>query len=116
MADGVVHRVAQNRRRHQDQNHPNHVEGADGGHGPYREQERVARQDRRHDQAGFAEDDDEENRVHPEAVVGAEHLEMLVDMQDEVDQEFNSIHRNLPIQLLFLNPVGAAFQPRSSRL
>jgi len=25
-------------------------------------------------------------------------------MQDEVDQEFNSIHRNLPIQLLFLNP------------
>ena len=64
----------------------------DGGERSDGEQQRIARQKRRHDQPGFAEDDREQNRVDPHLVIGDKLGEMLVEVQDEVDEPGDQFH------------------------
>ena len=46
-----------------------HVQRAQAGEGPRREQQRVTRQERRHHQPRLAEDDEEQDQVGPGAVL-----------------------------------------------
>ena len=62
------------------------------GEAARREEERVAREDRRHHEARLQEDDREQERVGPGAV-GLDHLrEVLVEVQEEVDEPVDEIH------------------------
>ena len=50
------------------------------------EQQRITGQERGHDQPRLAEDDREQDRVQPRAVVGGEDREVLVEVQDDVEK------------------------------
>ena len=63
-ADGVVHRIAHHGRHHQDGDHHLDPQGRGRGQRAGREQQRVAREKRRHDEAGLREDDGEQDAVH----------------------------------------------------
>src|SRR5439155_14595307 len=61
--------------------------GAEGAGG---KEQRVARQERRDDEASFGEHDREQERVDPRAVLANERQQMPVEMQDEVDQRVHT--------------------------
>jgi hypothetical protein len=93
--DTEVHLVPQHCGEHQQQPHECRVQRAGLIHRSERtdrEQQRVPGQNRRHDQSGLAEDDQEQDRVDPEVIVGDELGEMLVEMQDEVDEPADQFH------------------------
>src|SRR5262249_5249997 len=67
------------------------------------EEQRVARQEWRDDEPGFAEHDSEEQRVDPRAVRGDERREMLIEMDREVPQRAE----NFPRAILYTHQVSA---------
>ena len=84
-ADGEVHGIPRERRERQEREAERRVHGAGCTQGAGGEQQRVARQERRDDEPGLGEDDQEEQPVDPDTV-GADELEqMAVAMKDEVD-------------------------------
>jgi hypothetical protein len=58
------------------------------------EQQRIAGQERRHHQAGLAEDDREQDEVDPAAVLLQQGGEMLVEMDDDVPEPEQEFHRS----------------------
>ena len=63
------------------------------GDGPGREQQRVARQERRHHQPGLTEHDEKQDQVGPGPVLGGDLGEVLVEMQEEVDGLLQELHQ-----------------------
>ena len=61
--DLIVYGIPQNRRPQQDKHTHGITEMPGSGHGPRRKQQRVARQERRHHQTGFAEHDDKQKKI-----------------------------------------------------
>ena len=58
------------------------------------EQQRISGQKRRYDQAGLAENDREQDRVYPYAVLGDHLHQMHVDVQHKIDQKMNIFHKS----------------------
>ena len=73
-ADGVVGLVAQNRRHKQQGNHNRIVHQANAAHRTRHKQQRITRQKRHHDDAGFYEHNGEQQRINPDAVTLDEEL------------------------------------------
>jgi hypothetical protein len=63
------------------------------GQRPRDEEERIAREERRDHEAGLAEHDDEEESVHPHAVKLHELTQMDVEVNHEIPQEGEKLHR-----------------------
>ena len=84
--DRVVHRVAGNRRADQQAREQPHVERPGGGYGARREQQRIARQHRRHHEARLGEDDREEHPVDPPTICRDEIEQIPVDVQEQIDE------------------------------
>ncbi len=84
-ADEVVGAVAEDGREHQEAAQQDWVHGATSGDGAGDEQQRVARQEGCDHQAGFTEDHQEQDGVDPRPVVGHQHVEIDVEMQNEVE-------------------------------
>ena len=59
---------------------------------PVGEQQRIAGQERRDDDAGLEKYDQEQQRVDPEAISRCELEEMPVDVQDHVERRHQDIH------------------------
>jgi hypothetical protein len=57
------------------------------------EEQRVSRQEGRHHETRFAEDDGEENGVDPLPVLLHQHRQVLVEVQDDVDEAGQVFHR-----------------------
>lgn len=85
-SDYVVGTVAQDRCEHQQAPQQHRVHATAGGHGAGNEQQRIPGQKWHHHQAGLAEDHQEQNGVDPGPVVGHQHVEIHVEMKDEVDR------------------------------
>ena len=92
MADGVIDGVSQYGGEDQQCHQQVDVHFAHGRNGTGNKQERVARQERRDDQAGFGKHDQEQDQVDPGAVGGNQLEQMLVDVQHEVDDEADEFH------------------------
>ncbi|MNL57323.1 hypothetical protein D3C87_1808730 [compost metagenome] len=50
-------------------------------------QQRIARQKRRDHQTGFTEQNQEQNGIHPDAVLRDQLRQMHIDMQDEINNK-----------------------------
>ena len=90
MADGVVDRVAKDRRGQQqdDDDDPDVRAGVGGRQGAGREQQRVAGQERRDDQARLGEHDQEQQGVDPDAIQLDELRQLGVKVEDKVEEGF----------------------------
>ncbi len=95
MADPVIDVVAENRRRQQHRAQHRDVHAAGGRQRSGDEQQRIAGQERRHHEAGFHEDDQEQDGVDPRAVVGEQHRQMLVQVKHDVDEARDQFHGRL---------------------
>ena len=87
VADPIVDGVAGDRRHDQERNRKGDAQMralARGQHAE-REQERVARQNRRDHQACLTKDHDEHQQIEPRPERRRDRVEMLVEMQEEVD-------------------------------
>lgn len=84
-ADEVIGAVAEDRRQHQQATQQPRVHAAARRHGAGDEQQRIPRQERRHHQAGFTEDHQEQDGVDPRPIVGHQHVEVHIEVQDEVE-------------------------------
>jgi hypothetical protein len=84
--DHVVGAVAQDGCRHQQAAQQYRVHAAAGGHGTGDEQQRIARQERHDDQAGLAEDHQEQDGVDPRTVIVDQQIEVGIEMQNEVQR------------------------------
>ncbi|EEF26667.1 conserved hypothetical protein [Ricinus communis] len=93
LADLVVGAVTQDGGHDQGQHHQVDIVGAGGGQRTGDEQQRVARQDGRDHQAGFAEDDQEQDQEQPGSIGSGQLGQVTVDMDDEIDQEQKNIHK-----------------------
>src|SRR6478752_4646751 len=87
-ADVIVDRIAENGSDRQEQRGRPDVEirigaGAEDADG---EEQGIARQNWRDDEAGFAKDDCEQQRVGPDSVFAGEIVEVLVEFEDEFDE------------------------------
>ena len=92
LPDPVVRRVAEDRReREEEEEHPD-VQVSEGRERPGGEQEGVPGQERRHDEAGLAEDDHEQESVRPGAVIPHDVGEVPVEVQEDVDQLLQQVH------------------------
>ena len=56
-------------------------------------QKRIAREEEPDQEPRLREDDQEQHRVGPRAVAGDDLGQMAVDVQDEIDDPFERIHR-----------------------
>ncbi len=86
-ANGIVDGIAQQGRKHQQTGQQYRIDQAAGTKGPGDEQQRITRQKRQDHKPGFAEDDQEEDKVDPGAILAHPDVERAVDMQNHV-QEF----------------------------
>src|SRR6185436_12005318 len=68
------------------QSEESNVERAGGGYRASSEEQRVTRKEWRHDETGFREDHDEQDRVDPRAVRGDQLQEVGVEMENCVEQ------------------------------
>ena len=82
---------AQRRREQHGAQHPD-VHATGGRQRPGHEQQGVAGQEGEHHQTGLAEDDQEQDRVDPGAVLGRESRQMHVEVQDDVDECGEEFH------------------------
>ena len=85
-ADGVVHRIAEDGGGDQHDDHNSHVESSDRRDGARREQQRIPRQKRRHDETGFREDDEEQDEVDPCAIGGYECEQVPIDVEQDFEK------------------------------
>ena len=86
--DLIVYGIPQNRRPQQDKHTHGITEMPGSGHGPRRKQQRVARQERRHHQTGFAEHDDKQKKIQQRPIFRDKCEKMLIDMQDKRNRLF----------------------------
>jgi len=91
--DPVVRVVAAERRDDERRDDREKIHLAQRGKGPGDEEQRIARQERRDHEAGLAEHDDKEQSVHPHAVLLHELAQMHVEVNHEVPQEGEKLHR-----------------------
>src|ERR1019366_8339652 len=68
-------------------------ERAERGERAGREEEGVARQERRHDEAGLAEDDGEKDDVRERPVIAGHLGKVLVEVQENVHELLREVHR-----------------------
>lgn len=97
MADRIVDRIAENRRHRQRQKQDVNIHRADGGQRTGREQQRIAGQERRDHQTGFAEHDQEQEDIQPATVLAGQLPEMLVDVEKEREEVGQEIHVGDPV-------------------
>src|SRR5450759_2205656 len=97
--DAVVHRADSRDERREGADDRDDA-GADDRHRrvllverPGREEERVPGQERRHDEAGLAEDDAEEDDVRERSVVADDLGKVPVEVQEDVHQLLDEVHR-----------------------
>ena len=84
VADAVVDGVAEHRCDEEHQHRDPHVEAPGRRDRAGGKEQRVARQERHDDEAGFREDDGEEGAVNELSVLGDERGEVLVDVEEEI--------------------------------
>ena len=82
---GEVGRVAEDGRRNQQRGHQMNVHAAHGRNAAGGKEQRIARQEGRNHQAGFAEYNQKQDDVNPHAVLQGQFGQMAVDVEDEVD-------------------------------
>ncbi len=92
MADPVVDGVAEDGGQHEQANQQPEVERAEGGKGACREEQRVARQEGGDNEARLHKDDEEQDGVRPYAVLADDVGQIGVEVQEEVNQEFEGVH------------------------
>ena len=85
-AGGIVDGITQDRRHEQEHRDQADVEDARRGKRTGRKEERVARENRRHDQAGLRKHDQKEKAVEPGSVRRGDLREVLVEVEEEVDE------------------------------
>ena len=87
-ADLVIEGVAEDGRGNQDahQHEDVHAAFADRRQRAGHEEQRIAGQEGRHDEAGFGEDNDEQDAVDPQAVLLHQQRQMLVEVEDDVHE------------------------------
>src|ERR1017187_3306639 len=93
LPDPVVHRIAEDRRERQAEEQQPDIQRAERGERSGREQERVPGQERRHDEAGLAEDDAEEDDVRERSVVADHFGKVPVEVQEDIHQLLDEVHR-----------------------
>ena len=103
-ADAVVDGVADDRRGDERRRHDPGVEQSGAAQGARGEEQRIAGQDRRDHQAGFGEDNEEDDPVHPGAVGLGQRKEALVDLQDEI---YRRMHQDIVTQAPSRSSAGA---------
>ena len=59
------------------------------------EQQRITRQKGRHDQPGFAEYDQEQERINPRTVLLQQHRQVAIKMDDDVPELKHQIHHHI---------------------
>ncbi len=93
-ANMVIDRVAEDgcAREHTHQHEDVHPALAQRRQRPSHEKQRVAGQERRHDETGFGKDDDEQDAVDPQPVLLHQKREMLVEVQHDVDELGQDFH------------------------
>ena len=82
VADRVVDRIAEDRRDDQHDHQNVHVEAGDRDDRSCDEQDRIAGQKRKDDEARFREDDQEQQAVEPGTVLGGEMRDGLVEREE----------------------------------
>jgi len=92
VADPVVRVVAQERSRGQREEEIVNVRIAGRGQRAGDEEQRISGQERRHHQAGLAEDDREQDGVDPRAILRDQRLEMGVEVKDQVEEAGEELH------------------------
>ena len=71
------------------------LEDGVGGKGPQAEEQGIPREDRRDDQARFAEDDQEEHDVGPDAEVLKDLPQVPVEMEEKIDEGDEHVRHRL---------------------
>ena len=92
LADMVIHRVTENRRKRKKEDRRRETKNSDGRKRAKHEYHRIARQKRRHDEAGLAENDDEKQGIHPDPVIGRERAQVRVEMHDKIENAHDELH------------------------
>lgn len=98
-ANRVIDRIADNGGNHHQRHHQVNVEivGRQRRQRAGHKQQRVARQERRHHQPGFAEQDQKQNGVDPYAVLGNKLGKVHINVQDKINQKANQFHSRLTL-------------------
>ena len=93
-ANRIVDRVAEHRgdRQHDQQHDDVDRVRVERCHGPGREEQGIARQKGRDHEAGFAEDDREQEHVGPRAPGKENLVQFLVEVEEEIEEGFQGIH------------------------
>ncbi len=65
-------------------------------------QQGVARQEGRHHQSGFAEQNQEQNRVNPDAVLSNQLGKVHINVQNKINQKMEELH-SVPFNVLKVN-------------
>src|SRR3990170_1280474 len=92
-ADRVVDRVTGDRSHRQEPKEIDGVERSGCGQGSRGKKQRIAGQDGSHHQARLTEDDDEKQQIRPGPVGADDVPEMLVQVNEEVPELRNKLHR-----------------------
>jgi hypothetical protein len=97
-ADRIVHAVAEHGGGDQRGIEQPQVHAARSAQRAGDEEQRVARQEGRDDEAGLGEDDQEQDGIHPGAVLGEQGREVLVEVDGDVPGEGEQFHEGAMIQ------------------
>ncbi len=94
VADPVIGRIPGHggQRDHHVQHEDIQGAAAQGGQRAGGEEQRVARQEGRHHEAGLHEDDEEDQPVDPRAELGDQHGQVLIQVQEQIDNVLDELH------------------------
>jgi len=91
-ADGVIRHVAEDRSSREDRGEQADVEPSACGEGAEGEDDRIAWEKGRHDEAGFAEDEEEHQDICDSAILLEDRSQISIDVEDYVDELQEWVH------------------------
>lgn len=93
MTDPVIDRISRDGCKTEQDGKQTHIQGPQGNESPCGKEERISREKGSNDQTGFTEDDQEKERIRPDAVSPDDPVEVFVKMEQDIDEELKGFHR-----------------------
>ena len=94
MADPIIDCISRNGCKAEQDGNQTHFQRSQGDESPCGKQEGISREERGEDQARFTEDDQEKDRIRPDAISSDDPVKVFIQMEQDIGEESKGFHKS----------------------
>ncbi len=94
MTGPIIDCISRNGCKAEQDGNQTHIQGPQGDESPCGKQEGISREKRGEDQTRFTEDDQEKDRIRPDAVGPDDPIKVFIKMEQDIGEELKGFHNS----------------------